>query len=102
MLASMSWKQFLEWEAFCELDPFDEDRDDIRTASIVAAIYNVNRKKGRRALRIQDVLLLFGDAAKVRAQTWQQQKAYGMMYAKMFGTAEKAKKVSTMVEVKRG
>jgi len=83
MLRQITWKQFLEWQAFSELEPFDEVRADLRTAHIVSTLANVWRGKNRRAVSLLDVQLPFGDkpSAVKKPQTWQEQKAIGMMMA---------------------
>ena len=47
MLRSLTAKQFAEWEHYARLEPFSELRQDIRIASIVQMLHNVNVKKGR-------------------------------------------------------
>lgn len=85
MLAQITWRQFLEWNAYAALEPFDEEREDLRNAYVVATLANVNRKKGTRVRRPDELKLHFGDAPR-RSQTWQEQKAYGrMMYQLMSG-----------------
>ena len=74
MLRAMTWRQFEEWHEYQELEPFDEERADLRTAHIVQTLANINRKKGRPPVKLQDCLLKFGkqSAAKqvdTRAQT---------------------------------
>lgn len=77
MLRGMTAKQFFEWIAFDELEPFGEERDDIRTASIVQMIHNVNVKAGHQK-KLSDFILKFGDP-QPHKQTWQQQKALFLM-----------------------
>ncbi len=67
MLREMTLAQFYEWRAYDDLEPFDETRADLRAASIVAAILNVNRRKGSRPVSLQDCMLRFGGAAGPRA-----------------------------------
>lgn len=79
MLSEISYPEFVEWRKFAELEPFDELRQDLRTASIVQAIASVfsSRKKA-----LTDYLLPFGDARKFD-KTWQDLK----MLAKQSATA---------------
>jgi len=93
MLGQITWRQFLEWEAFSELEPFDEERADIRSAQIVAALANIHRdrKKRRTPFKLSDFLLQFGDSTKVgRApgKTWQQMKALGKSLAASFSSTD--------------
>lgn len=87
MLRGISFKQFREWMAFAELEPFDETRDDYRFASIVAAIANVHRGKGKRAFTVEEMRLMFGDAEKAR-QSVKQQMHIGMLMAAAYNHAE--------------
>lgn len=63
MLRSISSTQLVEWLAFSMLEPFDEERQDIRVASVVSAIYNVHRdaKKRPEPYSWKDGMIGFGD-----------------------------------------
>jgi hypothetical protein len=74
MLSQITWEQLVEWMAFAEVEPFDEERADMRAAQITSAIVNVNRAKGASPVSVSDVLLRFGDYEPPR-KTWQQLKA---------------------------
>lgn len=102
MLRSMSWKQFLEWQTFETLEPFDETRADYRTAQIVTALANIYRKKGSRAKKLEDVVLLFGDSEKPKkAQTWQEQKNIARFWSSMFNAQEKSKADKAAAKTKK-
>jgi len=79
MLRSLTAKQFMEWEHYARLEPFNELRDDYRAASIVQMIANVNRGKEQKPYALQDVLIKFGeqeeDRPKPVQQTPEQQEA---------------------------
>lgn len=62
MLREMSWPQFYMWTKYYELEPFGEERADLRVATTTAAIYNVNRDTSRRPepYEARDVVLRFG------------------------------------------
>lgn len=62
-------KQFMEWQHYAALEPFDETRDDYRAASIVTMIANVNRGKDHRAYSIEDFVLKFGSENSRQRQT---------------------------------
>jgi hypothetical protein len=85
MLREITWRQFLEWQAFFVLEPFDEDRADIRIASVVQALLNINRdrKKRKKPYTLEDARVWFGDTPRPKreAQTWQQMLAVTKMYA---------------------
>lgn len=59
MLRSITAKQWLMWEAYAALEPFDELRADYRSAQIVQMLYNINRdsKKEPKGRKIEDFLL---------------------------------------------
>lgn len=54
MLRSITWKKFLEWRAFEDLEPFAEDRADWHHAHIVQAII-------RDGKPLRDFMLNLGD-----------------------------------------
>lgn len=61
MLRGMTLRQFEEWRAYADLEPFDEQRADLRAASIVQTLYNLfGRKKGQRAVKLEDCVIRFG------------------------------------------
>lgn len=82
MLARMTFEQFNEWRTYAALEPFDEVRQDIRTAHIVATLSNMFRGK-RSAKPIADYVLNFGEKPQ---KSWEQLKAIGMRVAKFFNT----------------
>jgi hypothetical protein len=91
MLARLSLKQLIEWIAYFELEPRESKRADYRAASVVAAVYNVNRdtKKRRSPYKITDFVLQFSEGdeqPKKKMQSWQQQKAIGYQ---MFQASQK-------------
>jgi len=101
MLRSITRQQFEEWKLYASLEPFDEERDDLRAASIVQATFEVhrNQKRRRRPFSLEDARLRFGDtpprADEPVAKTWQQQKMVGLAIASMFGvTMHKADKAA--------
>lgn len=54
-----SLDQLLSWLEYFQLEPFGEERDDLRSGSIAAAIYNVNARRGAKQLTPQDCALKF-------------------------------------------
>jgi hypothetical protein len=85
MLAEISWREFLEWLQFAQLEPFDEEREDQRVGALRATIVNVNRdiKKRPTPFVASDFTPLFGDSVAIEKpkQTWQQMKSIGKMMA---------------------
>lgn len=70
---SLTARQLMEWEAYAELEPFDERRADYRTASIVQTIANVNRGKNQKPYTLEEMLLKFGEQPKKRQQSPEEQ-----------------------------
>ena len=59
MLAEISSVQFAEWMAYSRLEPWGEERDDLRMAIIASTIANVNRGKNTKAFKPQDFMPSF-------------------------------------------
>jgi hypothetical protein len=95
MLRGITKRQFLEWHAFSELEPFDAERDDIRVASIVQALMNIFRDRKRRSspFTLDEAVLRFGDAPKRehRQKSWQSMKMMTLMIAAAFNHEERKK-----------
>ena len=86
---SLTAKQFMEWERYARLEPFDETRQDYRTASIVQMIANVNRGSKQKAYALQDFLLRFDPSEEKptpRKQPWEEQ----LMWANIIARAQNA------------
>ncbi len=62
--------------AYGQLEPFGEDRADLRAAIIAATVANANRdpKRQRRPFRVEDFMPRFGEEP-LRQDTWQSQLA---------------------------
>jgi len=73
---SLTAKQFMGWEHYAQLEPFNELRDDYRFASIVQILANLYRAKNQRPYSLQDFVLQFGEPeeAKKTTQTPEQQE----------------------------
>ena len=82
----ISSREFAEWLAFYRLEPFGEERADLRMAVLAALIANVNRNpKKRRVFTPEDFMPKFeppsdsprgaGGEGEGGRQTWQQQKS---------------------------
>ena len=74
--------EFAEWMAFNSIEPFGEERADVRSAMICCLLANINRGKGKKAYKISDFMLDFG-RKKTDQQDWREMKA-------IFGHAIKA------------
>ncbi len=92
MLRSMTSRQLKEWLTFMEMEPFGEDRDDIRSGVIVQTLLNIfrDRRFRPRAFKLAECVVPGGDAfdevALVPTQSWQQMKITAMITAMMFSS----------------
>lgn len=87
MLKGMSLWQFREWRAYADLEPFDETRADLRAASIVQTIVNMNRDRKRHPtpVKLSECVLRFGEEEQRKpAKTWQEMKQIGQTMAAAF------------------
>lgn len=94
MLARMTWDQLLTWSAFAEIEPFGEERADLRAGIIASTIANVNRdpKKGR-PFKPGDFMPEFGSAKRragkreplMNVDDWNQTKRMAGLMAKAEG-----------------
>lgn len=60
MLGRMSSAEFTQWTAFAELEPFGEEREDVRFGLLICAVLNLFRGKGKKPLRPEDVMPDYG------------------------------------------
>jgi len=44
----MSSREFAEWMAYCEVEPFGEERADLRSAIVASTVANAHRDPKRR------------------------------------------------------
>ena len=79
MLRSMSFRLFVEWQAYLQLEPVGEQREDWRAAQLLALIANVHRDPKRRSMpyRPKEFLLQFGEP-EGRRTDWRRQKEIWM------------------------
>ncbi len=59
MLAEMTSQQFAEWMAYSRLEPWGEERGDLRMGIVASTIANVNRPKGKKPFKPQDFMPSF-------------------------------------------
>lgn len=71
MLREITWPEFLEWQAFETLEPFESERADWRSAQVAQALWNIARdqKKNPNGWPLSDFILPFGDAPRPEAVT---------------------------------
>jgi len=54
MLAEMTSLQLSEWMAYSKLEPWGEEREDLRMGIVASTIANVNRPKGKKPYKPTD------------------------------------------------
>ncbi len=59
MLSEITSKQFAEWMAYSRLEPWGEDRDDLRMGIMASTMANVNRGKNQKPYKPQDFMPSF-------------------------------------------
>ncbi len=87
MLNRISSRELAEWWEYYQLEPFGEERADLRNGIVAATIANVNRGKGKRAKKPQDFMPKF--EKKQEEQTWQQQLHIVEMLNAAYGGVDK-------------
>lgn len=81
MLRSIPGRLFLEWEAYAELEPFGEVRDDLRIGQLVQTVLAF----GGTNVPLTDCLLPFPEedveeVAAPKKKDWREIKAAGQMW----------------------
>lgn len=79
--ASMLW----EWIAFSKIEPFAEERADLRAAIVAQQIANANRRKGQAAYKTEQFMPKFGND---RRQGWRDQLKMVEMLNQAFGGSD--------------
>lgn len=79
MLESISLPLVHEWAAYAEIEPFGEERADLRSGIIASVIANVVKGKGGRTLTPRDFMPQFDKP--VRRQTVQQMQSVFSAFA---------------------
>ena len=72
LLERVSARELSEWMAYAQMEPFGEERADLRAAIVAMTVANVNRGKGRAA-KVEDFMPKFdrepdGDQMKFTAE----------------------------------
>lgn len=85
----MPFKVWEEWKAFYILEPFGEDRQDLRTADIVRTMYNIMRdtKKRREPYTLDEMRLRWEGTPPPtpRQKTDEELEAIGRQWAMLGG-----------------
>lgn len=68
MAQAMPWSLMRLWQAYEQLEPFGEERADLRIAQLCALVANRTRAKGERAFKVQDFMLQTAKDRPVQAR----------------------------------
>ena len=86
MLASMPWRVFQEWIQYSEIEPFGEERADLRAAIVSATIANCTaRGKGKPAFRPSQFMPEFGPPKPRRVMSPEAQLQQMIMATRALG-----------------
>lgn len=86
MLTEIPARLFNEWLAYYRVEPFGEERADLRIAQLTAVTANAHRKKSAKPFKIQDFLLKF---KRQRRKQWQEILSMVESMNKAFGGEDK-------------
>lgn len=89
----MSAREFGEWMAFYALEPFGDNRADLRIGILAALTANIARDEKRRSkpYEADDFMPKF-DRTEKEAQPWEEQLALVEMLNAAFGGEDKRKR----------
>ena len=68
--ATMGYREFIEWMAYYQMEPWDETRADWRAGMVAAVIANVNRGKDQRAYKPDEFMPKFGPEKTPPGGNW--------------------------------
>lgn len=89
LLARVSSRELSEWMAYGQLEPFGDERADLRSAIVAAVVANANRdpKRRRRPFKPRDFMPEFVPRVEAERgkQTWEQQLQIVEMFNIAFG-----------------
>ncbi len=66
MLQGMTWSQLIGWHEFSIIEPFGEEREDLRMGTIAAILVNTNKKRSAKVALPSDFILDFAEMKKNR------------------------------------
>ncbi len=89
LLKNISSRELTEWMVYYEIEPFGEERADLRSGIIASTIANVNRGKGGKAYKPSDFIPKFEE----KRQTWQEQLRAVEILNKVFKGEDRREKI---------
>lgn len=69
LLENISSRELTEWMSYYQIEPFGEEREDLRMGIISSTIANVNKGKNGKTYKPKDFIPNFNKPT----QTWQEQ-----------------------------
>lgn len=99
LLSRIDSRELTEWQEYFKLEPFGEERADLRTAQVCRVIAEMYRSKDQRPYTLDDFLLKFGESlvsddaedTTPQPQLIESQKAMFQRIARDLGVTVKAK-----------
>lgn len=86
MLARLPWRVWSEWQTFAALEPFGEERADLRAGIVAATIANyLARGKGKPAFKPRDFMPQFGKPAQSESAASSDHYQQALMITRLFG-----------------
>jgi hypothetical protein len=83
MRAQMPYRTWRGWVEYNQIEPFGEERADLRVAQLAAIMANAWRKKGSRRYKIDDFMFDFGSRRRARTPDELAQQVFAIN--KLFG-----------------
>ncbi len=88
MLDGLTVDQFLSWMAYYNVEPFGEERADLRSAIVACQIVNVNIPKGKKRAKVADFM---PDFKPKKQQSVKEMAGIFRMFADAHNAAESKK-----------
>jgi len=98
LLAELSTREFDEWLAYYQIEPWGEERGDVRAGIIASTIANVNRnpKQRRKPYSPKDFMPVYDKPPKRQQSTEEMLRMAEMITAAMGGQDLRAKRKEPM------
>ena len=86
MLARLPHRVWQEWQVFAALEPFGEERADLRAGIVAATIANcLARGKGKPAFKARDFMPQFGKPTRRESAASSDHYQQALMITRLFG-----------------
>ena len=84
--------EFSEWIVYNRLEPFGEERADLRSAIVASVFANINRGKGQREFKVEDFMPKFNEQAKPKQSLAQMRQIFGSFASAHNASQKRGKK----------